>query len=59
ANRTPAVRFLVEKVAGGIKVAIKDRPETEEVIAKKALYVARCRYVGSLSSSAGQSRMAA
>jgi len=37
ANKTPAVRFLVEKVAGGIKVAIKDRPETEEVIARKDL----------------------
>jgi hypothetical protein len=37
ANKTPAVRFLVEKVAGGIKVAIKDRPETEQVLTKKQL----------------------
>ncbi|MBN1459288.1 MAG: hypothetical protein JXA57_07115, partial [Armatimonadetes bacterium] len=59
ANKAPTVHFLVEKVSGGIKVAIKGRPETEQVIAKKTLYVARCRYVGSLSSSAGQSRMAA
>ena len=26
------MRFLVERVDGGIKVAIKDRPETETVI---------------------------
>ncbi|MHC4251726.1 MAG: hypothetical protein ACYS9X_21605 [Planctomycetota bacterium] len=37
ANKTPAVRFLVEKVKDGVKVAIKGRPETEEVIATKAL----------------------
>ena len=37
ANKTPAVRFLVEKASGGIKVAIKGRPETEEVISKKTL----------------------
>jgi hypothetical protein len=37
ANKTPAVRFLVEKVKDGVKVAIKDRPETEEVIPTKAL----------------------
>jgi hypothetical protein len=37
ANKAPMVRFLVEKVSGGIKVAIKGRPETEEVISKKVL----------------------
>jgi hypothetical protein len=37
ANKTPAVRFLVEKVKDGVKVAIKGRPETEEVIPTKAL----------------------
>ncbi|MHC5057492.1 MAG: hypothetical protein ACYTKD_22690 [Planctomycetota bacterium] len=37
ANKTPAVRFLVEKVRDGVKVAIKGRPETEEVIPTKAL----------------------
>ena len=34
---TPPVRFLIEKVKGGIKVAIKDRPETEELLTDKAL----------------------
>ena len=37
ANKTPAVRFLVEKVKDGVKVAIKGRPETEEVIPRKAV----------------------
>ena len=37
ANKTPAVRFLVEKVKDGVKVAIKGRPETEQVISKKSL----------------------
>ncbi|MHC5056495.1 MAG: hypothetical protein ACYTKD_17500 [Planctomycetota bacterium] len=37
ANKTPAVRFLVEKVRDGVKVSIKDRPETEEVIPMAAL----------------------
>jgi hypothetical protein len=37
ANVTPAVRFLVEKVKDGVKVTIKDRPETEEIISKKSL----------------------
>jgi hypothetical protein len=32
ANKTPAVRFLVEKVKDGVKVALKGRPETEDVI---------------------------
>ena len=32
ANKTPAVRFLVEKVKDGVKVTIKGQPETEEVI---------------------------
>jgi hypothetical protein len=85
-NVAPAVRFLVEKVKDGIKVAIKGRPETEELLTDKALaesvnrvaygytdkhlgpkeaignkggYVAGCSYVGSLSSSAGESRKAA
>ncbi|MHC4250192.1 MAG: hypothetical protein ACYS9X_13770 [Planctomycetota bacterium] len=85
-NMTPAVRFLVEKVKDGVKVAIKGQPKTEEVIPTKALsesvskaayaytekhigpkekignkggYVAGCSYVGSLSSSAGESRKAA
>lgn len=33
----PRVRFLVERVDKGIKVAIKDRPETEEVISDAML----------------------
>ena len=36
-NVTPAVRFLVEKVKDGVKVAIKGQPKTEEVIPMKAL----------------------
>ena len=36
-NVTPAVRFLVEKVKDGVKVAIKGQPKTEEVIPAKAL----------------------
>ena len=36
-NVTAAVRFLVERTKGGVKVAIKDRPETEEVIPDRAL----------------------
>ncbi len=36
-NVTPAARFLVERTKGGVKVAIKDRPETEEVIPDRAL----------------------
>jgi hypothetical protein len=36
-NVTPAVRFLMEKVKGGIKIAIKGRPETEELLTDKAL----------------------
>ena len=55
----PRVRFLLERTKGGIKVAIKGRPDTEEVITDRALYVARCSYVGSLFSSAGESRKAA
>jgi hypothetical protein len=31
-NVAPAVRFLVEKVPNGIKVAIKGQPDTEEVV---------------------------
>jgi hypothetical protein len=31
------VRFLIERVKGGIKVAIKGRPETEELLTDKAL----------------------
>ena len=33
----PRVRFLVERVDKGIRVAIKDRPETEEVISDATL----------------------
>jgi hypothetical protein len=36
-NVTAAVRFLIEKVKGGIKVAIKGKPETEELLTDKAL----------------------
>jgi len=36
-NVAPAVRFLMEKVRGGIKIAIKGRPETEELLTDKAL----------------------
>ena len=36
-NVTPAVRFLVERVKGGVKVMIKDKPKTEEVITDAAL----------------------
>jgi hypothetical protein len=36
-NVTAAVRFLIEKVKGGIKVVIKGRPETEELLTDKAL----------------------
>ena len=36
-NVTTAVRFLIEKVKGGIKVAIQGRPETEELLTEKAL----------------------
>jgi hypothetical protein len=32
ANVTPAVRFIVEKVKDGVKVVLKGKPETEEVI---------------------------
>jgi hypothetical protein len=31
------VRFLIEKVKDGIKVTIKGRPETEQVISRKQL----------------------
>ena len=34
---TPPVRFIIEKVKGGIKVAVKDRPETEELLTEEAL----------------------
>jgi hypothetical protein len=37
ANVSERVSFLVEKVDKGIKVAIKGRPETEEVIPKEVL----------------------
>jgi len=33
----PRVRFLVETVKDGIKVAIKDKPDSEEVLSDKAL----------------------
>jgi hypothetical protein len=36
-NVSPAVRFLVEKVKDGVKVAIKDQPGTEEVIPDQKL----------------------
>ena len=36
-NVAPAMRFLVEKVKGGVKVMIKGKPETEEVIPFKTL----------------------
>ena len=36
-NVTPAVRFLVERVKGGVKVMIKDKPKPEEVITDAAL----------------------
>jgi len=46
ANVSERVTFLVEKVDKGIKVAIKGRPETEEVIptAKLKESVTRCAY---------------
>jgi len=31
------VRFIVEKVKNGVKVMLKDKPETEEVIPGRAL----------------------
>jgi hypothetical protein len=31
-NVTPAVRFLVEKIKNGVKVMLKGKPETEQVI---------------------------
>jgi hypothetical protein len=37
ANVTPAVRFIVEKVKDGVKVALKGNPKTEEVIPDRAL----------------------
>ena len=37
ANKTPTVRFLVEKVPNGIKVAIKGKPKSEEVISTATL----------------------
>jgi hypothetical protein len=37
ANATPAVRFIVEKVKDGVKVLLKGKPETEEVIPDRAL----------------------
>jgi hypothetical protein len=36
-NVTPAVRFIVEKVKSGVKVALKGKPETEQVILFAAL----------------------
>jgi hypothetical protein len=36
-NVTASVRFLIEKVKGGVKVAIKGRPESEELLTDKAL----------------------
>ena len=33
----PRVRFLVERVKGGVKTSIKGRPETEEVVPDAAL----------------------
>ena len=33
----PRARFLIERVKGGLKVTIKDRPKTEETIPDKAL----------------------
>jgi hypothetical protein len=37
ANVTPAVRFVVEKMKDGVKVALKGKPETEQVISFAAL----------------------
>jgi len=37
ANKTPAVRFIVEKVKNGVKVVLKGKPETEQVIPFAAL----------------------
>jgi hypothetical protein len=36
-NVTPAVRFIVEKVKDGVKVALTGKPETEQVIPSAAL----------------------
>lgn len=36
-NVTPAVRFIVEKVKNGVKVMLKGKPETEQVIPFAAL----------------------
>ncbi len=36
-NVTATVRFLVERVKGGVKVMIKDKPKTEQVITDAAL----------------------
>jgi hypothetical protein len=36
-NVTPAVRFVVERVKDGVKVALKGKPETEKVIPDRAL----------------------
>jgi len=58
-NVAPAMRFLVEKVKGGVKVMVKGKPETEEVIPFKTFYVESCGYVAAFSSSAGESRRAA
>jgi len=45
----PRVRFLVEQTASGIKIAIKDKPETEEIIPfevlKKSINKAADAYV--------------
>ncbi len=37
ANVTPAVRFIVEKVKSGVKVALMGKPETEQIIPFAAL----------------------
>lgn len=46
ANVSDRVKFLVERVDGGVKVAIEDRPETVEVIPLEALEASinKCAY---------------
>ena len=46
ANVSQRVSYLVEKVAGGLKVTVKGRPDTEEVIptAKLKVSIGKCAY---------------
>ena len=45
-NVSERVTFLVEKVAKGLKVTVKGRPETEEIIplAKLNVSIGKCAY---------------